>query len=76
MRFRLRTLVLATAILPPLLAAIWFWGLPVFLLWLMPKTFAAAVVIGIGNGVGFMLIGVLWHWWWASHCAKRQKQPH
>jgi hypothetical protein len=28
MRYRLRTLVLLTAIVPPLLAAGWFWGKP------------------------------------------------
>ena len=73
MRFRLRTLVLLTALGPPLLAGFWFWGLPALLWWLMPKTFAAAVVIGIGNGVGFMFVGVLAQWWWAAYVARRPK---
>jgi hypothetical protein len=35
MRYRLRTLVMLTAIGPPALAAIWFWGLPIlFVLWI------------------------------------------
>ena len=74
-RYSLRTLIFLMFVVPTLLAAIWFWGLPVFLLWLMPKSFTAAVVIGIANGVGFMLIGVLWQWWWAAHIARRHKQP-
>jgi hypothetical protein len=74
MRYRLRTLVIATAIGPPLLAAIWFWGLAVFLFWLMPKNQTWAIVIGVVNGAGFMLLGALWQWWWATYVARRPKQ--
>ena len=73
MRYRLRTLVIATAVAPPVLAAIWFWGLPAFSFWIMPKTFTAAVVIGVANGVGFMFVGVLAQWWWAAYVARRPK---
>lgn len=73
-RFSLRTLVIATAILPPLLAAIWFWGLTAFLFWLMPKNQTWAVIIGIVNGVGSMLFFFLAQKWWDTYVARRPKQ--
>jgi len=73
MRYRLRTLVLLTAIVPPLLAALWFWGLSAFVFWIMPKNMGWAIVIGITNGLGSMLIAALAQWWWAACVARRPK---
>jgi len=72
MHYRLRTLVILTAVGPPVLAAIWFWGLPAFVYWASPQTYKAAIVNGIAGTVVIMFGTVLLYWWW-QYLSQRAK---
>ncbi len=61
MRFRLRTLLGLLAVLPPLLAVVWLWILP-----LKPHTYGDAVLIGSLDAMAVLLALLFLQWGWAA----------
>jgi hypothetical protein len=61
MRYHLRTLLILTSILPPTLAALWLWILP-----LAPSNYGDAVLLGCVNGTAALLAVMLLQWGWES----------
>ena len=73
-RYRLRTLLILLAIGPPVLAVLWFWFVPAVVFWVMPKTFAMAVVTGAVNVIVCMAVGVFLFWGSASVSRRCERQ--
>jgi hypothetical protein len=57
MHYDLRTLMTALAIVPPVLAALWLWILP-----LTPTSYGDAVLIGSVNGLALIPVLALLQW--------------